>query len=89
MLGNVLGQLAEHLVVVFNNSVKIGCPLADRSLTKLAIRWYSVDVGDWSAIEFVRLLEINLEINNDRRLLPSWGFYWRLLKPLVWQLPTH
>ena len=53
MIGDVLGQVADHLVIVFNNSLNIRRPLADRSPTKFAIRWYSEDVGDWSAIEFV------------------------------------
>ena len=43
MIGNVLGQVTDHSVVVFNNSPNIGCPLADRLLTKFNIQWYSVD----------------------------------------------
>ena len=53
--------------------------LADCSQAKLALWWYLVNVGDWLVIEYVQLSLTN----NDRRLLPSSGEYWRLLKPLV------
>ena len=85
MISDVLGQVSEQLVVVFNNSANIGRLIADRLLTKLTLRWYSVDVTDWSAIEIVR----SLATNNDRQLLLSSEDYCRLLKPLIRPSPTH
>ena len=72
MIANVLQQVGDHSAVVFKKSVTTECLIAGK-LWKSVI--FGPVVGDWSAIEFVRLSATK----NERRLLPSGGDYWNLL----------
>ena len=85
MISDVLQQVANRSVVVFNKSATIGRLIAHWSPTNLALSWYLVAVRDWLAIE---IMQSSMTIN-DHRLLLSSEDYCQLLKPLVWQSPIH